>query len=178
MQRHVALTFLMASGFLVLSAGVAQATFSSNEIGCAGRATITSPDGGTVTVRATDAKATVPRQGSVAWQGSTKQVSKDHQGSIVVKIGPGSVPVADWGDPNDKGEKSKRGRRPMPVGFAEIPPGVYIVSGEHSGDTGSCSGQIEITIEGDGGAPWKPIALTGTGLFAAATLAAGIARKP
>ncbi|MGH2808990.1 MAG: hypothetical protein ACRDKT_17135 [Actinomycetota bacterium] len=177
MHKVPAVLFL-AVAFALALGGTAQARFTQNEIGCAGRATITSPGGGRVTVRATDTTATVPRQGSVAWQGSTKQVSKNHSGSITVRIGPGNVPVADWGDPNDKGQTKKAGTRPMPAAFADVPPGIYLVSGKHTGDTGSCAGEIEVTITGDGSAPWKPIALTGTGLFAAATLAAGIARKP
>jgi hypothetical protein len=178
MKKQVPAVLVMASGFVIALGGIAHATFSQNDIGCAGRATIVSEDGERVTVLATDAEATVPRTGNVNWQGATRQVSKNHSGSIVIKIGPGSVPVADWGDPNDKGERRKAGRRPMPVGFADAPPGIYIVSGRHTGDSGTCAGSIQVTIEGDGSAPWKPIALAGTALFGAATLAAGIARKP
>jgi hypothetical protein len=160
--------------------GSAHATFTSNDIGCTGSATIRG-EGTTVRVNATDAKVTIPRQGVARWQGGTTAVSKNHSGHISVVAGPFALDFGDWGDPNEDGKKSKKGTRRLPDELVNFPPGIYRVSGSHSGDSGSCEGYIDIVLSdggGGGGAPWKPIGLAGTGLFAAATLAAGIARKP
>jgi hypothetical protein len=179
-KRHVASTLLLASVFLLVLGGTARATFDTNEIGCRGSAVIRG-EGQTVRVNATDAEVTIPRQGVARWQGGTSAVSKNHSGNISVVAGPFALDFGDWGDPNEGGEKSKKGTRRFPDELVNFPPGVYLVSGSHSGDSGSCSGHINIILSdegGGGGAPWKPIGLAGTGLFAVATLAAGIARKP
>jgi hypothetical protein len=129
-------------------ASSASAEITEDEIGCGGSVTIRSEDDEIVRVDAEDTEATIPRDGRVVWQGSTADAVHDHSGQIELDLGLDGVPIDDWGDENDGDETEKRGRKDMPEVLKYLPPGTYLVTGSHSGDEGSCAGEVEVTLEG------------------------------
>jgi len=136
------------SAFVVLTPPAA-AEFTENEIGCAGSARITSDDGETYDVDATDTTAVVPRDGRATWEGSVSPVTHDHAGEIVIKIGPVKQKIGDWGPSRNTGdEPSKTGVKEIPSFFAQVPSGKYELSGFHRGDEGRCAGKMTVEIDG------------------------------
>jgi hypothetical protein len=153
---NTALAFLGATGVLVLvQSAVASTTITEDDIGCSGSADITSDDGEKTHIDAEDAEATVPREGTVRWRGVTDEAVHNHEGEIVVDTGLSDIPIDDWGSENAKDETEKRGRKQLPEVLKYLPPGTYLVTGSHSGDEGSCAGEIEITLEGGPEVAWK-----------------------
>ena len=176
--RRIALTVAAAAALVVAGGWPALATFTENTAGCQGSATITGGDGKTYTVNAADATATVPREGTVSWRGSTTKVVKNHSGYIAIKIGPATFDINTWGSPNKKGSTSKAGTREMPKELKWAPPGEYLVTGAHAGKGGKCAGSILITVQGS---PFSTaggiVALAGTVVFALLTALSGLAKK-
>jgi hypothetical protein len=178
-RRRIAGIAAAMAALIILSAGPASAKFSVNTAGCAGKATITGKNGKTYVVKASASKATIPREGSVAWQGSTKRVVKDHSGSIGIKIGPLTFKIDSWGSPNQNGDKTASGTRDMPSALKWAPPGKYLLTGSHAGKGGKCVGSITLTVEGSPFSTASGLGVVGgTVVFGLMTVAAGIARKP
>jgi hypothetical protein len=114
--------------------------------------------------------------GTVRWRGATDEVVHNHNGEIVVDTGLSDIPIDDWGSANKKNETRKRGTEELPTILKYLPPGTYLVSGSHSGDEGSCAGEIEITLEGGGiDTAWK---IGGVGLTVLALLGLISAGRP
>jgi hypothetical protein len=111
----------------------------------------------------------MPRSGTVKWQGSTDEAVHNHEGEIGIDLGLGTVPVEEWGGENEEDETEKRGKKELPDLLKYLPPGTYLVTGSHSGDEGSCAGEIEITLEGDADTLWK-----GGGVVLTLVAAAGL----
>lgn len=156
-KRALAAAVIGMSAFVVLTTPAA-AEFTENEIGCAGSARITSDDGKTYDIDATDKTAVVPREGSAAWDGTVSTVTHDHSGEIAIQIGPVKQKIDDWGpSPNDGDEPSKSDVKEIPSFFAQVPSGKYELSGFHQGNEGRCAGKI--TVEIDGGPFDTPIGL-------------------
>jgi len=149
---------------------------------CNGSATI----GGTTYTPANDTEANpiiVPEQGTVAWQGTTGgAVIKNHSGSIGIVVGPGSITVADWANPNKKGDTESSGTYDLATAYEKLPldiVGIYKVVGEHAGQGGSCEGFAMVKIDGNPLATVPGAAAAGlTVLTGAGVVAAGMAKKP
>ena len=146
-RRVFAVTFIGLTA-LLLQARPAHATFTENEIGCRASAIIRDEDGKTTRVNAQDAKATLPREGTVRWTGSTAEPVHNHSGEIGLDLGLDTVPIESWGSANNKDETAKSDREEIPAVLKYLPPGKYLIAGSHSGDEGSCAGEIEVTLEG------------------------------
>jgi hypothetical protein len=145
---HLLLITLGTVALLLFLSPSALAEITEDEIGCSGSADIKAEDGGTTHIDAEDTKATVPREGTVRWRGATADAVHNHNGSIELDLGLDGVPIDDWGSENEGDEIEKRGTRELPEVLKWLPPGTYLVTGFHSGDEGSCDGEIEITLEG------------------------------
>jgi hypothetical protein len=145
---------IMAAVGLVLActmalARPAAAEFTENAIGCKGSARITSDDGKTYDVDATDKTAVLPRDGQAAWQGSITTVTHDHFGEVVIKIGPVKQKLGDWGPrPNGTNQNAKSGVKKIPSFMKQVPAGKYDVSGFHEGKEGRCAGKITVDVDG------------------------------
>lgn len=78
-------------------------------------------------------------------------VIKNHSGFIAVHVGPFPIKVATWEGKNRKGEVEKTDTYPLDQAYDALPfgvVGIYRVSGEHSGEGGTCKGFAYVKIEG------------------------------
>ncbi len=162
-------------------AGPAAASFSTNTIGCAGSATIdgTGSDAGkTVTINATDSKATLLREGEAHWQGSITTTTHNHSGEVYIDLGWFDVTAGSWGpSKNASNQNSKSGVTKLPSALKWVPPGDYRIAGHHKGDEGECVGSIEIRLNGSiVGNPVGIAAIIGTILTAGGVGYAAFAR--
>jgi hypothetical protein len=147
-------TSILAS--LAIGATPAGAELTTNEIGCAGSAVITTDDGEQVTVNAEDDTVSLPAGAREAvWQGSVATVTHDHSGQIEVAVGPTNIQVGSWSSPNAGNAPDANGTKKLPSALDNLPPGKYEVSGFHEGKEGRCEGRA--TIEVDGSIVGSPI---------------------
>lgn len=172
--RSALLTLIVCS-FFVAASTPALAVFSENDIGCAGSAVITDPDGKTYNIDAEDTRVTIPREGSASWEGSTAGPVHNHSGEIFLDFDLFDVGIDSWGSPNDGDDTEAAGVANMPQELKWAPPGIYTVAGSHSGDEGSCSGRVEIVL-GEGGDVWKYALLALTALFFGGFVWSGFAK--
>ena len=138
----------MAAAAVLLPAGPAGATFTTNTIGCAGSAEITGDNGSRTTVNANDPTAVVPRSGSASWSGNLDTVTHNHSGKVILNMGPFSVDVGSWGpSPNATNTASASGTTSLPSALEDAPAGRYSLEGFHVGDEGGCAGRMEVEID-------------------------------
>lgn len=168
-------------GSVLAMAGPAAASFSTNTIGCAGSATIqgTGSDAGkTVTINATDSKATLLREGEANWQGSITTTTHNHSGKVYIDLGWFDVTAGSWGpSKNASNQNSKSGVTKLPSALKWVPPGDYRIAGHHTGDEGECAGSIDIRLNGSiVGNPVGIAAIIGTVLTAGGVGYAAFAR--
>lgn len=144
---------LSSASWLALAAGTAAAAFTSNNIGCSGKAVIRYEGGAGVMVDANDARITIreePR--SAEWKGATGVPVHNHHGEVFLDLGLADVPLGDWGSENKKDETKASGTKGLSA-FWAAPPGIYAVAGSHTGDEGTCTGRVEVVYEGN--PAWK-----------------------
>lgn len=126
----------------------------------------------------------IEKEGLVAqWEGSVPFDNRNHEGRLGMVIGPWTIKVADWGDPNDANVQDNAGSYSIdefkdlfPVPVSLIPRGVYELSGEHSADGGKCTGTVMVKLEGAG--IIGIVTAVGAGITFITMLGAGIRRKP
>ena len=172
---------VMGGGGLLVMAGPAAATFTTNTTNCAGSATIvgTGSDAGkTVSVNANDAKVTMLRQGHVNWEGSVPTATHNNQGNVVIHLGLISVTAKSWGPSKNASNKlSKAGVATIPSALKLVPPGTYHMTGYNSSDEGTCAGSMELRFTGSIlSSPIGIVAVIGTLLAAIGVVFAGIAK--
>lgn len=173
--RRSSLLACATGALLIAGSGVASATLTQNTANCGGSAVITNPEGVVYRVDATIARATIPREGVVQWQGHANPLS-GYSGAVKVVIGPLSVPLGSWSGGLSKAASS--GVKEIPKAFKSVPPGLYRVSGFHSGAGGRCEGSILLEIEGSPlSTPVGAGVVGATAVAALATVGAGLARK-
>lgn len=149
MRRRLAGCSAAGIAIALCAATPASAEFTENTIGCAGSAVVTSDDGETYEVDATDSTVEVPRSGSAEWEGSIQTVTHDHSGEIRLDVGFLSVTVGDWGpSENANDESSATGVEKLPTILEQVPAGTYDVSGFHEGDEGRCAGKVTVEVDG------------------------------
>ncbi len=89
------------------------------------------------------------KEGLVAeWEGSTENPITNYKGSISVVVGPTSVKIADWSGSNYQEITSQQGSYDLDE-IDMIPPGLWEVHAEHSGEGGTCSGNVMVRVEGN-----------------------------
>ena len=148
---------------LLLGATPAGAELTTNEVGCAGSAVITTDDGGTVTVDAEDDTVELPAgAGDAEWQGSVATVTHDHSGEVNLAAGPSTIELGSWSSPNAGDDPDATGTKELPPALQDVPPGKYVVSGFHQGNEGRCEG--EVTVEVGGSILASPISAGSVGL--------------
>lgn len=172
---------VMGGGSLLVMAGPAAATFTTNTTNCAGSATIvgTGSDAGkTVSVNANDAKVTMLRQGQVNWEGSVPTATHDNQGDVVIHLGLVSITAKTWGPSKNASNKvSKAGVAKIPSALKLVPPGTYHMTGYNSSDEGTCAGSMDLRFTGSIlSSPIGIVAVIGTLLGAIGVVFAGIAK--
>lgn len=137
-----------ALGFVLVGAGPAQATFTENDIGCAGSADIVDGDK-TYRVDAADSTAKVPRQGTAHYEGTLDTVTHDHSGEVNINILGFKVNAGSWGpSKNALSLPEKKGEKEIPSIMNIAPPGKYVVDGFHKGNEGGCAGNITVDVQG------------------------------
>ena len=178
--RTAAFVALLAGAAVVGLAAPARATFTTNEVGCSGHATITGKNGKTYEVDAKDDEVKVPKDGTAAWQGAVTTVTHNHRGSVQLKLAFWGITLGSWGpSANAGGEPMKKGTKEIPSAVSLVPPGKYVVSGSHRGTEGGCSGNVTVEIEGSiFGSPVGIVSLGGTVLSALGLAVAAKARRP
>lgn len=160
--------------FAVAAAQPAGAVFTSNNIGCAGSAVITAKDGTVYNANANDSLIKVPRDGTVAYDGTITTVTHDHSGEIVMKIAMFAVPLGTWGPRhNGSNQAGASGVKDIPSAFAQVPPGKYRISGFHSGNEGRCDGWADIEIAGS--PLTSPVGIVAVALTIASAIAFALA---
>jgi hypothetical protein len=172
---------VMGGGSLLVMAGPAAATFTTNTTNCAGSATIvgTGSDAGkSVSVNANDAKATMLREGDVNWEGSVPTATHNNQGNVVIHLGLISVTAKTWGPSKNASNKvSKAGVAKIPSALKLVPPGTYHLTGYNSSDEGTCAGSMELRFTGSIlSTPAGIVAVVGTILGLVGLVFAGVAK--
>jgi hypothetical protein len=125
----------------------------------------------------------IEKEGVLArWQGQVPFNNENHQGDLGIVVGPFTISIADWGDPNSGNDQGNDGTYSIeefkdlfPVPESLIPRGVYQLSGDHTADGGTCTGSVMVELEGSGIIGIASIA--GVAIFGLATLSAGLRRK-
>jgi hypothetical protein len=91
------------------------------------------------------------------WQGEVNFENQNHQGEIGIVVGPWTIQIGEWSDPNPGDTRSASGsysidefKDEFPVPDALIPRGLYEVSGSHAASGGSCEGRVMVELEGTG----------------------------
>ncbi len=95
-----------------------------------------------------DEVVTIPRKDSVAWEGSVTGPPGEHHGSIWLELPPpfGSVEIDSWGGDGVTTSNSGVDEYDLPK---FVPAGVeFRVAGEHVDDNGTCTGYVNVKIEG------------------------------
>lgn len=146
---------------------------------CTGSAVFST--GATITAeQPLDPATVIPDEDSVLYQGSINISPPDEpipfEGGINAEIaGFGSFPVANWGgeteEVSDSGTYIYEVPSWVPRGTGDI-----LLSANHAQGGAECSGQVKVTLEGDPGT-MAIVAATGTVLFGAGTIAAGVKKK-
>ncbi len=90
------------------------------------------------------------------WKGEVTFLNTNHRGSLGIVVGPWTIQIADWGNPNSGDTRKADGeynldefKEQFPVAESLIPRGLYELSGFHQADGGRCDGQLMVKIEGD-----------------------------
>jgi hypothetical protein len=181
MRRYIAVVFLSSGLFLAMGSGVASATIDQpNSIGCEGGATVVTDNGRRINIDADQAEVTLPRKGLeiAIWHGSTTVPTHHHSGSVWIELGPQKLELGSWGSANDGDETSKKGTKKIPSGLDWALPGIYTIKGEHNSAEGSCSGSMQLTLEGSPfSSPTGLGVLGGTVVFAALMAFAAVPKK-
>lgn len=172
---------VLGGGSLLVMAGPAAATFTTNTINCAGSATIvgTGSDAGkSVSVNANDPEVTMLREGDVNWEGSVPTATHDNQGNVVIHLGLVSVTAKTWGPSKNASNKvSRAGVARIPSALKLVPPGEYHMTGYNSSAEGTCAGSMELRFTGSIlSSPVGIVAVIGTILGAIGIFFAGIAK--
>ncbi len=146
---------------------------------CTGSAVFST--GATITAeQPLDPATVIPAADDVLYQGSIDISPPDEpipfEGGISAEIaGLGSFPVASWGgeteEVSDSGSYIYEIPSWVPSGTGDI-----LLTGHHAQGGAECTGQVKVTLEGDPGAG-AVIALTGTVLFGAGVIGAGVKKK-
>jgi hypothetical protein len=119
-----------------------------------------------------DSVVKVPRSDTVDWQGSVTAAPGEYSGSIAVDLPPpfGTVEIESWKGDSQTTSNSGAEEYDLP---SLAPSGVtFKVVGSHSDENGSCSGYVNVEI--DGGpfdSPLAPVSLVGTAASGAGLLA-------
>jgi hypothetical protein len=170
------LAALAVGSFVLLTPRPAGAVVGGT-LNCSGHATITDNNGKTYEVDAKDTKATVPREGSARYIGSTSPISHNHAGYIKVELGPFAPKIYTWSGANAGNKPSSSGVRQLPARMKDLPPGEYLLKGAHSGRDGACSGHITLVVAGSPlSNPVGIAGVAGTIVFGLGTLAAGLGK--
>lgn len=167
---------------LVASAGKASAHLESDN-GCQASG-IFRGDGLTVDAESIgDEVVKIPRVDTVDWQGSVAAPPGVYSGTIAVDLPPpfGEVQVDSWDGESDNTENA--GAKDYELSSSFVPAGVeFKVVGSHVDENGSCSGYVNLEI--DGGpfdsalAPISLVATVATGAGLVATLRPLFRRLP
>lgn len=100
----------------------------------------------------------IEKKGVVAiWEGKVPFDNENNQGDLGIVVGPFTIQIADWGDPNPANSQGNSGsysidefKDEFPVPESLIPRGVYQLSGKHTADGGTCTGMVMVKLEGSG----------------------------
>jgi len=146
---------------------------------CTGSAVFST--GATITAeQPLDPATVIPDADDVLYQGSIDIPPPDEpipfEGGISAEIaGVGSFPVANWGGETEDVSASGTYIYEVP---SWVPRGTgdILLTGHHAQGGAECTGQVKVTLEGDPGAG-AIIALTGTVLFGAGVMGAGVKKK-
>ena len=125
----------------------------------------------------------IEKDGVVAfWEGSVPFNNENNDGKLGIVVGPFTISIADWGDPNTANDQGNEGTYTIeefkdlfPVPVSLIPRGVYELSGEHSADGGKCTGTVMVKLEGSGTIGIASV--VGAGVTFITMLGAGFRRK-
>lgn len=132
---------------LLVTTGKAAAHLDTDN-GCAGSG-IFRDDGQTVDAEAIgDDVVTIPRSDTVDWQGSVTAPPGAYSGKIGLDLPPpfGEVPIDTW--KGDSEATTNAGARDYDLPTL-VPAGVeFRVVGSHTDENGSCSGYVNLKIEG------------------------------
>jgi len=132
---------------LLASAPVAHAVLSGP---CTGQGTFESQ--GRTYEASTSDKLVLPAKDSVAYTGTidaAQPEGRSHRGEITLKLPPPlpSIAIADWSD-DDTDALSDTGTYDYDLPFI-VPRGVTLnLEGEHVDTAGTCTGSVEVEIEG------------------------------
>ncbi len=92
--------------------------------------------------------ATIPRKGSVVWQGSVPGSGKRTiEGKVFVKLPPpiGEVKIGDWGGPSD----TYANRGTYKYDFPSLLVGLKVpVAGHHTDRGFTCAGEVTVQLSG------------------------------
>ena len=131
--------------------------FADVTAGCSGEATI---DGVPYTP-ANDTPSNpivVPKDEGVVipWKGGTTFDNNGHHGSLNLIVGPFSIEVDDWDDTNgpEPNQQSNEDVYSLDKFYDDSPfgrniVGIYELTGTHTADGGSCSGNAMVKFEGN-----------------------------
>ncbi len=181
MTRRRRLSALVVLGTMTVFVATALSTPAGAVVNgpCTGSAVFST--GATITAeQPLDPATVIPDADSVLYQGSINISPPDEpipfEGGISAEIaGLGRFPVANWGgeteEVSDSGTYVYEVPSWVPRGTGEI-----LLSANHAQGGAECFGQVKVTLEGDPGAA-AIIGATGTVLFFAGTLAAGVKKK-
>ena len=115
----------------------------------------------------------IPREDTVAWQGSVAAPPGEYFGAIMVDLPPpfGTVQIDDWGGDSDTTSNAGTKDYDLP---SMVPAGVeFQILGEHSDENGSCRGYVNVQIKGGPfDSPAAAISLVGTAVTGAGAAAA------
>jgi hypothetical protein len=126
----------------------------------------------------------IEEEGIVAdWEGSVSFNNENNEGKLGIVVGPWTIKIADWGDPNTANKQGNSGSYSIeefkdlfPIPESLIPRGVYELSGDHTADGGNCTGTVMVKLEGSG--IIGIASLAGAGVTFLTLLGSGFRRKP
>ena len=125
----------------------------------------------------------IDKEGVVAlWEAKVPFDNENNQGELGVVVGPFTIQIASWGDPNTANSQGNSGsysiedfKNEFPVPESLIPRGVYQLSGEHTAAGGECTGLVMVKLEGTGAVGIASV--VGAGVTFITMLGAGLRRK-
>ena len=125
----------------------------------------------------------IEKEGVVAiWEGKVPFDNENNQGELGIVVGPFTIQIASWGDPNTANSQGNSGsysiddfKNEFPVPESLIPRGIYQLSGEHTAAGGKCTGSVMVKLEGSG--PIGIASVVGAGVTFVTMLGAGLRRK-
>ena len=125
----------------------------------------------------------IEKEGVVAnWEGKVTFDNENNQGELGIVVGPFTIQIASWGDPNTANSQGNSGsysidefKDEFPVPESLIPRGVYQLSGTHTADGGTCTGMVMVKLEGSGTVGIASV--VGVGVTFITMMGAGLRRK-